>query len=62
MPFKVQINYRYPDEGVEKAPLVIAKHFNRVKDEVDEVLQWLADKDIQKVCIIIEYIPLKKED
>jgi len=61
MPFKVQINYRYPDEGVVKGKNVRYRSFEQAKTGIHHTLEALKDNHIDKACITIEYIPLKKE-
>jgi len=62
MPFKVQINYRYPDEGVHKGEEYTVSSFGPLKQIVLDVLQSLKIQEIEKASISIEYIPVKKED
>ena len=62
MPFKVQINYRYSDEGIHKGDEDLIHTFAQVKFEILETLQAIRQQSIDKACITIEYIPLKKEE
>jgi len=60
MPFKVQINYRYPDEGIVKGDEEIYYSYGELKQNILETMSNIKGNLIQKTCITIEYIPLKK--